>query len=164
MGRSRQSPSRWGPDACCSRAPIAAPPELPWGEEWARAANADYRANLEPQALPGEIDMPAIVAVLQKHLPADAVVTNGAGNFASWMPRFFVHHGLAKGHNTQLAPTGGAMVYGVPAGIAAVHDRPIRPAPGPASAQPMRRWTCRGPGGADGHRRSSRTAAAMPSR
>ena len=98
---------------------LAAPPELPWGEDWAKSANADYRANLEPQPLPGEVDMPAIVGLLQKHLPADAVVTNGAGNFASWMHRFFVHHGLAKGHKTQLAPTVGAMGYGVPAGIAA---------------------------------------------
>jgi len=47
------------------------------------------------------------------------VVTNGAGNFASWMHRFFRHHGLAKGFKTQLAPTSGAMGYGVPAGIAA---------------------------------------------
>jgi acetolactate synthase-1/2/3 large subunit len=63
--------------------------------------------------------MPAIVATLQKHLPADAVLTNGAGNFASWVHRFFRHHGLAKGFKTQLAPTNGAMGYGVPAGIAA---------------------------------------------
>jgi acetolactate synthase I/II/III large subunit len=52
-------------------------------------------------------------------LPADAVLTNGAGNFASWMHRFYKHHGLVKGHKTQLAPTVGAMGYGVPAGIAA---------------------------------------------
>jgi acetolactate synthase-1/2/3 large subunit len=74
---------------------------------------------LVPQALPGEVDMPAIVGLLQKHLPDDAVLTNGAGNFASWMHRFYKHHGLAKGHKTQLAPTVGAMGYGVPAGIAA---------------------------------------------
>ncbi|MDB5751187.1 MAG: transcriptional regulator, Fis family [Ramlibacter sp.] len=98
---------------------LAAPPELPWGEAWARSANDDFRANLQPQPLPGEIDMPAIIAVLQRLLPADAVLTNGAGNFASWMHRFFLHHGLAKGHKTQLAPTVGAMGYGVPAGIAA---------------------------------------------
>jgi acetolactate synthase-1/2/3 large subunit len=63
--------------------------------------------------------MPAIVATLQKHLPVDAVLTNGAGNFASWVHRFYRHHGLAKGFKTQLAPTNGAMGYGVPAGIAA---------------------------------------------
>ncbi|HEX2544078.1 MAG TPA: thiamine pyrophosphate-binding protein [Ramlibacter sp.] len=98
---------------------LTAPPELPWGSAWAESANADYLGNLEPQELPGSIDMPKIVEVLQKRLPADALITNGAGNFASWTHRFFKHHGLAKGHKTQLAPTAGSMGYGVPAGIAA---------------------------------------------
>ena len=97
---------------------LTAPPVLPW-EAWSQACNDDYLANLQPQALPGDIDMPAIVALLQKHLPPDAALTNGAGNFASWIHRFFRHHGLAKGHKTQLAPTSGTMGYGVPAGIAA---------------------------------------------
>ena len=97
---------------------LTAPTSVPWSE-WTQAVHADYEANLEPQPLPGPIDMPAIVALLQQHLPADAVLTNGAGNFASWIHRFFRHHGLAKGHKTQLAPTSGAMGYGVPAGIAA---------------------------------------------
>ena len=97
---------------------LTAPPVLPW-EAWSQACNDDYLANLQPQALPGDIDMPAIVALLQKHLPTDAALTNGAGNFASWIHRFFRHHGLAKGHKTQLAPTSGTMGYGVPAGIAA---------------------------------------------
>lgn len=96
---------------------LTAPPSLPW-EAWTAACHADYLANLEPQPLPGPVDMPAIVALLQKHLPADAALTNGAGNFASWVHRFFCHHGLAKGHKTQLAPTSGAMGYGVPAAIA----------------------------------------------
>jgi acetolactate synthase-1/2/3 large subunit len=97
---------------------LDAPAELPWAA-WAEAAHADYEANLTPQPMPGEIDMPAIVGVLKKHLPQDAVLTNGAGNFASWIHRFFKHHGLAKGLKTQLAPTVGSMGYGVPAGIAA---------------------------------------------
>jgi acetolactate synthase-1/2/3 large subunit len=97
---------------------LTAPTELPWAD-WTAAANADYEANLQPQPLPGDIDMPAIVGVIAKHLPEDAVLTNGAGNFASWIHRFFKHHGLAKGHKTQLAPTVGSMGYGVPAGIAA---------------------------------------------
>ena len=97
---------------------LSAPVSVPW-EAWTVSANADYLANLEPQALPGDIDMPAIVGLLQQHLPPDAVLTNGAGNFASWIHRFFKYHGLAKGHKTQLTPTVGAMGYGVPAGIAA---------------------------------------------
>ncbi len=97
---------------------LSAPPSVPW-ESWTQGCQADYLGNLQPQALPGDIDMPAIVATLQKHLPADTVVTNGAGNFASWVHRFWRYTGLAKGHKTQLAPTNGAMGYGVPAGIAA---------------------------------------------
>ncbi len=103
---------------------LTAPPVVPW-EDWTAACHADYLANIEPQSLGlqdserGLVDMPTVVACLQKHLPADAVLTNGAGNFASWVHRYFKHHGLAKGHRTQLAPTNGSMGYGVPAGIAA---------------------------------------------
>ena len=101
---------------------LSAPPSLPW-QAWAKAANTDYLANIDPAngglKFPGTIDMPAIIASLQKHLPEDAVLTNGAGNFASWLHRFYQYHGLAKGFKTQLAPTNGAMGYGVPAGISA---------------------------------------------
>lgn len=101
---------------------LTAPPTVPWSD-WAQACHADYLANIDPAnggiTLPGTIDMPAIIHTLQKHLPADAVLTNGAGNFASWLHRFFRYHGLVKGHKTQLAPTNGAMGYGVPAGIGA---------------------------------------------
>ncbi len=97
---------------------LTAPINVPW-EQWTLDANADYLANLTPDKLPGDIDMPVIVGLLQKHLPPDAVLTNGAGNFASWVHRFYKHQGLAKGYKTQLAPTVGAMGYGVPAGIAA---------------------------------------------
>ncbi len=97
---------------------LTAPVTVPW-DAWTAACNIDYLANLVPQELPGDIDMAAVVSILQKHLPADAVLTNGAGNFASWMHRFYKHHGLVKGHKTQLGPTNGSMGYGVPAGIAA---------------------------------------------
>ena len=97
---------------------LQAPAAPPW-QDWARDCHADYLANMTPQSLPGNIDMPAIVATLQQHLPADAVLTNGAGNFASWVHRFYKHYGLARGCKTQRAPTNGAMGYGVPAGIGA---------------------------------------------
>ena len=104
--------------AALSLEELQAPETLPW-HDWALACHADYLANMTPQSLPGNIDMPAIVATLQQHLPADAVLTNGAGNFASWVHRFYQHYGLARGCKTQLAPTNGAMGYGVPAGIGA---------------------------------------------
>jgi acetolactate synthase-1/2/3 large subunit len=104
--------------AALALAEMTAPDAVPWSD-WAGASHADYLANLQPQPLPGSINMPEIIATLQKHLPLDAVITNGAGNFANWMHRFFRYHGWAKGFKTQLAPTNGAMGYGVPAGIAA---------------------------------------------
>jgi acetolactate synthase I/II/III large subunit len=97
---------------------LSAPPELPWAARTAQI-HADYLANLKPQTLPGPIDMAAVIGVVNRLLPANAVVTNGAGNFASWVHRFHRYHGLARGLKTQLAPTSGAMGYGVPAGIAA---------------------------------------------
>ena len=105
---------------------LTAPLSVPW-TDWAQQANADYVANTQAQALAGLptdsanglVNMPEVVAALQRHLPADAVLTNGAGNFASWVHRYYKHHGLSKGHKTQLAPTVGAMGYGVPAGVAA---------------------------------------------
>jgi acetolactate synthase-1/2/3 large subunit len=105
---------------------LTAPSSLPW-TDWAAQANADYLGNTLPQALvglpadsaQGLVNMPEVISVLQRHLPADAVLTNGAGNFASWVHRYYKHHGLSKGFKTQLAPTVGAMGYGVPAGIAA---------------------------------------------
>jgi acetolactate synthase-1/2/3 large subunit len=101
---------------------LTAPPQLPW-TDWTAGCHADYLANIDVGnhgvKLPGPIDMPAIVHTLQRLLPEDAVLTNGAGNFASWLHRFYRYPGLARGHKTQLAPTNGAMGYGVPAGIGA---------------------------------------------
>jgi acetolactate synthase-1/2/3 large subunit len=105
---------------------LTAPVNVPW-EAWTQGCNADYQANLVPSVIKdlpadnvrGLVDMPSVIATLQKHLPKDAVLTNGAGNFASWLHRFYRYTGLAAGHKTQLAPTNGAMGYGVPAGIAA---------------------------------------------
>ena len=93
----------------------------------ARAANAEYAAHQAPQPLAGlapgsmaaRVDLPQVIASLQKHLPPDAVLCNGAGNFATWLHRYFRYPGLARGHKTQLAPTAGAMGAGVPAAIAA---------------------------------------------
>ena len=108
---------------------LAAPVSIAWNAG-SLAANQQYRQWSTPQSLPGlpfddaggeigSINMPRIVKLLQKHLPPDAVLTNGAGNFASWMHRYFQHHGLAKGFKTQVAPTSGSMGVGVPAGVAA---------------------------------------------
>lgn len=60
-----------------------------------------------------------VVQTLQSTLPRDTVLTNGAGNFASWAHRFWLYGDKSTAFRTQLAPTSGAMGYGVPAGVAA---------------------------------------------
>ncbi len=101
---------------------LSASSGIAWGQ-WTAACHADYEANVDVKnggiVLPGTIDMPALIHTVQKLLPVDAVLTNGAGNFASWLHRFYRYHGLANGLKTQLGPTNGAMGYGVPAGIGA---------------------------------------------
>src|SRR5207253_939908 len=61
-------------------------------------------------------------AHLRGRLPADTIVCNGAGNFSVWVHRFWRYHV----HPSQLAPTSGAMGYGVPAAVAAKAVAPDR--------------------------------------
>jgi len=85
-------------------------------------ARADYEAWQAPRAVPGDVDMWQIMQWLGSRLPDDAIVTNGAGNYATWMHRLFRY----RGFRTQLAPYSGAMGYGVPAAIAARAMHPDR--------------------------------------
>jgi acetolactate synthase-1/2/3 large subunit len=89
---------------------------------WAQAAHRDYRAQLQPTLPGGVLDLAAVVRHLSQTLPEDAIVCNGAGNFAAWLHRFFE----VKGRDTQLAPTSGAMGYGLPAAVAAKLRYPAR--------------------------------------
>ncbi len=91
---------------------------------WTEAAHADYLANIEPGPCPGPVDMGKIMLWLREHLPPSAIITNGAGNFSTWAHRFYQY----RPWRTQLAPTNGAMGYGVPAAIAAKLVYPHRPA------------------------------------
>ena len=63
-----------------------------------------------------------VIAALSRELPEDAIVTNGAGNYAAFLHRYFQY----KGWPTQLAPTSGSMGYGLPAAIAAKLAHPER--------------------------------------
>ena len=90
--------------------------------EWARAARAEYEAWRVPVAMPGRVQLGEIVKWLSDHLPEDAIVANGAGNFSGWLHRHFVY----KRYRTQLAPTSGSMGYGLPAAVAAKIAEPAR--------------------------------------
>ena len=81
-------------------------------------AHAEYLANLE--AAPVEpMDLAVVVKTIEAMAPPGAIYTNGAGNYAGWLHRFHRYASLQRAGRTQLAPTAGAMGYGVPAAIAA---------------------------------------------
>jgi acetolactate synthase-1/2/3 large subunit len=103
---------------------LTAPPELPW-RDWTAAAAADYAANHEaPPVEP--LDLAVVMKTVQRLVPADAVFTNGAGNYSGWLHRFVRYVGLQHHGRTQLAPTSGAMGYGLPAAVAAALLYPER--------------------------------------
>jgi acetolactate synthase-1/2/3 large subunit len=106
------------PEAAAALAATKPPAQTPW-QAHTQALRQAYLDNLTTPAAPYPIDLAEVVRSCAQLLPPEAVLTNGAGNFAGWLHRFFMYHGWAKGHKTQLAPTVGAMGYGVPAGIAA---------------------------------------------
>ena len=86
--------------------------------EW-RASTATARKEFlewtEPRPMPGAVQYGEIIRWLSDHLPEDAIIAGGAGNFASWLHRHFRY----KGFRTQLGPTNGSMGYGYPAAVAA---------------------------------------------
>jgi acetolactate synthase-1/2/3 large subunit len=102
------------PAACAALAempPIAAPA---WAGS-AAEAHADYLAWQSPRPMPGELDLWQAVAFLRERLPEDAILVNGAGNYATWLHRLYRY----PRYRTQLAPYSGSMGYGVPAAVAA---------------------------------------------
>ena len=124
--------------ALCSGMPAMAaalvelqPPELCTWADWRNGLRQAFEKHASPVAsrreTPGGVDMFAVMEHVRAHLPQDTVCTNGAGNFATWLHRFYPLPGWARGQRTQLAPTNGSMGYGAPAGIAAsiVSGRPV---------------------------------------
>ena len=102
-------------------AALQPPPDLPW-TGWTAAAREDYVNNLRHVPTQSHVDMGAVMQHVRETLPADSIITNGAGNYTLWVQRFYQY----RGFRTQLAPTSGTMGYGVPAAIAAKLVHPQR--------------------------------------
>ncbi|WP_204115403.1 thiamine pyrophosphate-binding protein [Shimia biformata] len=83
--------------------------------DWRAELAASFIAFQKVTKVPGDVNMGEVIRHLDAVLPKDAVLTNGAGNYAVWLHRFIRH----RRWRTQLAPTSGSMGYGVPAAIAA---------------------------------------------
>jgi acetolactate synthase-1/2/3 large subunit len=101
---------------------VAPPASIPWQQR-----RADLRAaaeqTLKPIPTPGAVQLEEVIRIVSETLPENAIVTNGAGNYAAFLHRYFEY----KGYRTQLAPTSGSMGYGLPAAIAAKLAEPARP-------------------------------------
>ena len=80
-----------------------------------REARQNYLNWITPKETPGLVKLEKIIEWLSKNLPEDSIVTNGAGNYAAFLHRYFVF----KNYPTALGPTSGSMGYGFPASIAA---------------------------------------------
>jgi acetolactate synthase-1/2/3 large subunit len=103
------------PTAFCSALEGLQPPnEIPWaGED--KIAHADYLAFGETATpVPGSVNLGEIMIWLRENLPADAILTNGAGNFAGWIHRFYRH----RKFGSLVGATSGSMGYGFPAALA----------------------------------------------
>ncbi|WP_370198517.1 thiamine pyrophosphate-binding protein [Roseibium sp.] len=104
------------PTAFCKAAEGLQPPSELKGAGEATKAHQDYLdwSGARPQ-VPGNLQMAGVMEWLEANLPEDAVCTNGAGNYATWLHRFRRFRRYA----TQAAPTSGSMGYGLPAAVAA---------------------------------------------
>jgi acetolactate synthase-1/2/3 large subunit len=102
---------------------LAPPADIPWRRETAQA-RADYLAwSGIPTPQPGAVNLGEIVVWLRENLAKDAVVCNGAGNYAAWINRYHRNPSL----NAHVAPTSGSMGYGFPAAVAMKRLYPERP-------------------------------------
>lgn len=105
-------------------AALAAPAGCEWSGWTAEARAAHVRHSTPVGRSEGQqgVEMSGVVAHLNEVLPDDAIITNGAGNYTVWVHRFYKYRKLA----TELAPTNGAMGYGLPAAVAAKLAHPER--------------------------------------
>ncbi len=98
------------------------PAEIRWRDD-AGAAHQDCLAWTEqPTPVPGAVDLGLVMTWLRDHLPADAFICNGAGNFSAWIHRFY----RFRRYGAHVAPTSGSMGYGLPAAIGVKRLHPER--------------------------------------
>jgi acetolactate synthase-1/2/3 large subunit len=101
---------------------LEAPAEPRWAQRTKRMHAAYLQWSTTPETSPGPVHMGRIMDWIEANTPSDAIFTNGAGNYATWLHRF---HRFCR-FNTQSAPTSGSMGYGLPAAVAAKQLFPDR--------------------------------------
>lgn len=111
-----------GPAEFAHALDVLDPVERPVWLEWTAQARRDYEAAIVPGPARAALDLAHVVHWLDERLDDDAILCNGAGNYTTWLHRFYRY----KCFGTQLGPTAGAMGYGLPAAIAAKLREPQR--------------------------------------
>jgi acetolactate synthase-1/2/3 large subunit len=106
---------------CAALEGLQPPNALNWAGE-AEKAHASFLAWTEPKPVSGPLQMGEVMGYLRSVLPADSIMTNGAGNYSSWLHRFYRFNQFG----TQAAPTSGSMGFGVPAAVGAKRHFPER--------------------------------------
>jgi acetolactate synthase I/II/III large subunit len=107
---------------CETLSRLEPPAKIAWSGRRAEL-RAAYEQSLKPIPLPGAVKMADVMRTVSELLPENGILTNGAGNFAAFVHRYFQY----KSYRTCLAPTSGSMGYGLPAAIAAKLAHPTRP-------------------------------------
>ncbi|MCZ8187271.1 MAG: thiamine pyrophosphate-binding protein [Beijerinckiaceae bacterium] len=97
------------------------PRVIPWKGQ-AEEAHASFLGWTTPKPIPGRLQMGEIMLHLRERLPPDTILCNGAGNYATWLHRYY----RFNRYQTQSAPTSGSMGYGVPAAVGAKRIFPER--------------------------------------
>ena len=98
------------------------PNTIPWSAETKQAREDFLSWTDQPPRVPGKLDMGQAMLWLRNYLPQDAIICNGAGNYAIWVGRFLRFRKYA----TQLAPNSGSMGFGLPASVGAKRQFPDR--------------------------------------
>ncbi|TCN29851.1 thiamine pyrophosphate-binding protein [Sinorhizobium americanum] len=93
-----------------------------WAQRTAAMHETYLKWSTPPETGPGEVQMGPIMNWIEANTAPDAIFTNGAGNYATWLHRF---HRFRR-YGTQAAPASGSMGYGLPAAVAAKHLHPDR--------------------------------------
>ena len=102
-------------------ASLPKPASTPWSAT-RKELNETYLASLKPIPTPGAVQLAEVVRTVSDLMPANGIVTNGAGNYAGFVHKYTQY----KGYRSCLAPTSGSMGYGLPAAIAAKLADPTR--------------------------------------
>jgi acetolactate synthase-1/2/3 large subunit len=110
------------PAFCAALEGLQPPNAISWSEQ-TRTARAEYLEWTDKApAMPGAMQLGEAMLWLRGRLGEDAIVTNGAGNYAGWPGRFLRYRKIGA----QIGPTSGSMGFGVPAAVGAKRVCPDR--------------------------------------